>query len=137
MSKETFFENIFKKIVNVLNNFIFIFLVLVIWQFNAFCIIVFFTVNVSMNLALVFTVLTALFLNVYETFLYYRNFHEILCVCAYVLFMFYKGFSCLLILMITSILIPHQVILFFIFTPLQKIFGTFFLFKFGSIKVVT
>ena len=125
---------------------------LVIWQFNAFCIIVFFTVNVSMNLALVFTVLTALFLNVYETFLYYRNFHEILCVCAYVLFMFYKGFSCLLILMITSILIPHQVILFFIFmliltkmfiafkaitTPLQKIFGTFFLFKFGSIKVVT
>ena len=39
-----FFQNIFKKIGNVLQIFIFIFFVPVIWQFNAFCITVFFTV---------------------------------------------------------------------------------------------
>ena len=60
-----FFQNIFKKIGNVLRIFIFIFFVPVIWQFNAFCITVFFTVIIIMILALVFIVFTALFVNVF------------------------------------------------------------------------
>ena len=43
----------------------FIFFVPVIWQFNAFCITVLFTVIIIMILALVFTVFTALFVNIF------------------------------------------------------------------------
>ena len=44
--------------------FIFIFFVIVTWQFNAFCITVFFTVIIIMILALVFIVFTAMFVNI-------------------------------------------------------------------------
>ena len=60
-----FFQNIFKKIGNVLHIFIFIFFVPVIWQFNAFCITVSFTVIIIMILALVFIVFKALFVNTF------------------------------------------------------------------------
>ena len=60
-----FFQNTFKKIGNALQIFIFVFLVPVIWQFNAFCITVFFTVIIIMILALVFIVFTALFVNIF------------------------------------------------------------------------
>ena len=60
-----FLQNIFKKIGNVSQIFIFIFFVPVIWRFNAFCITVFFTAIIIMILALVFIVFTALFVNIF------------------------------------------------------------------------
>ena len=60
-----FLQNIFKKIGNVSQIFIFIFFVPVIWRFNAFCITVFFTAIIIMILALVFIVFTALLVNIF------------------------------------------------------------------------
>ena len=69
------FQNIFKKIGNVLLISTFIFFVLAIWQFNAFCITVFFTVIVTIILRLVFIVFTTLFLSVFIKLFYIRNIH--------------------------------------------------------------
>ena len=65
LPKKPFLKYLFKK-GNVLHIFTFIFIVLAIWQFNGFCITVFFTVIiVTMILALVFIVFTSLFLNMF------------------------------------------------------------------------
>ena len=78
-----FFQNICKKIGNVLQIFIFIFFVPVIWQFNAFCITVFFTV-IIMILALVFIVCTVLFVNIFVKLSYivgtFTHFSNSICV---------------------------------------------------------
>ena len=60
-----FLQNIFKKIGNVSQIFIFIFFVPVIWRFNALCITVFFMVIIIMILPLLFIVSTALFVNIF------------------------------------------------------------------------
>ena len=60
--QSNFFQNILKKIGNVLRIFQFIIFVLIIWQVNAFWMTVFFIAIVTMFfLALVFIVFTALF----------------------------------------------------------------------------
>ena len=61
-STDIFFSKYLWKIGNALLIFIFIFFLLVTWQFNTFCITVLFTVIVTIVLALVFIVFTVLFL---------------------------------------------------------------------------
>ena len=137
-----FLQNIFKKIGNVSQIFVFIFFVPVIWRFNAFCITAFFMAIIIMILALVFIVFTALFVNIFIKLSYiigiFTHFSISICinfcvlflgfliisclsVCFYLslhcscvfLLMFYMFLICLLIL---TTMIHHQVVfLFFIF----------------------
>ena len=59
------FKSISQKFGKVLNSFALIFLILIIWQFNSFCIPAFLSVIFTMVLTLVFILLIALMFNMY------------------------------------------------------------------------
>ena len=137
-----FLQNIFKKIGNVSQIFIFIFFIPVIWRFNAFCITVFFTAIIIIILALVFIVFTVLFVNIFIKLSYiigiFTHFSINICInflCIVFRIFYYFMFGCLFLLgfalllcvfvnfymfliclLILTIMIHHQVLfLFFIF----------------------
>ena len=91
--------------------FIFIFLVPVISQFNAFCITVFFTVIIIMILALVFIVFTALFVNIFIKLSYiigmFSDFSISICISfLFIIFriFYYFMFGCLFLLVFALLL---------------------------------
>ena len=97
------FSKYLKKIGNVLHIFIFIFSVLIIWQVNSFCITLFFTMIITMTLAPVFIVFTALFLNMFVKLSYnmgiFTHFSIIICIrylCIIFRIFYHFMFGCLL-----------------------------------------
>ena len=105
-----FFQIIFKKIGSILHIFTFIFFVPVIWQLNAFCITVLFTVIIIMILALVFIAFTALFVNIFIKLSYIIEIftHFLISICIiflYIVFrIFYFMFGCLFLLVFALLL---------------------------------
>ena len=130
--QRNFFQNIFQRIGNVLHIFTLIFFVLVIWQFNAFCITVFLQCLLQWfwNLLLYFS--STVFEYVDKTFYIigiFRHFFIFfillgiffflvfcLCSCDFVS-PFYMFFTSLLVL---TVIIYQQVLVFFIHANIDK-----------------
>ena len=105
------FQNTFKKVGNVLRIFTFILFILVIWQFNAFCMTVFLSVIVTVTLALAFIVFTILFLIMFIKLFYIigilKHFSIIICISfLHIIFriFYYFMFGCFFFLVFALLL---------------------------------
>ena len=109
--------------------FIFVFFVLLIWQYDAFCITVIFMVFITMILALVFIVFKAPFLNMFIKLFYITGtfIHFSIIICINFLLDIFRGFFCYF--MFGSLFFLVFALLFYVFVNVLLVFNLFTNFK--------